>query len=272
MAHMPSHSLGHFDCYAYGVSRFHGPSVGYLRTPHDLCTVSLRGEVSSQSIHHAEKHGATHMMMIRVLGSLLTTWYKVQHVEGPPLLPVHQEYAVPRNLYGMSTHILTNPESLPGKWKQWTGDTILWPSPPLLYQVAQQFSLNASLPHIFLPSPDLSSVLYWFVTNFTGHWPATPVGIPSVAFVDTPKPIRLQGCITGVIYWSMKYGYSEHHRYLTCVNQDRHRTFIPQAAVMQHVFKAVFASLAMPVVQEYQDYRIQMQPHRTSDWQVNWLA
>ena len=51
------------------------------------------------------------------------------------------------------------------------GDTALWPSPPLLYQVTQQFSLNASLPHMFLPSPDLSSVLYWYVTSFTGHWP-----------------------------------------------------------------------------------------------------
>ena len=71
--------------------------VGYLRIPHDLCTVSLIGEVSSQSMHHAKKHGATHTMMIRVLGSLLTTWHKVQHVEGPPLLPVHQEYAVPCN-------------------------------------------------------------------------------------------------------------------------------------------------------------------------------
>ena len=197
-------------------------------------------------MHRAEKHGATHTMMIRVLGSLLTTWHKVQYVEGSPLLPVYQEYAVPRNPYSMSAHILTNPESLPGKWTQWTGDTVLWPSPPLLYQVAQQFSLNASLPHMFLPSPDLSSVLYWYVTSFTGHWPETPASIPSVAFVDTPKPIRRQGCITGVIYWSVKYGYSEHHRYLTCINQDRHRTFIPQAAVMQHVFKAVFASLAMP--------------------------
>ena len=128
--------------------------------------------------------------------------------------------------------------------------------PPLLYQVAHQLSVNASLPHIFLPSPDLSSVLYWYVTNFTGHWPETPVGVPSVAFVDTPKPIRLQGCITGIIYWFVKYGHPEHYRYLTCINHERHRTFISHAAVMQHVFKAVFASLAMPMVQEYQDYRI----------------
>ena len=34
------------------------------------------------------------------------------------------------------------------------------------------------------------------------------------------------------------------------------------------VFKAVFASLAMPVAQEYQEYHI----HKTSDWQVNWLS
>ena len=194
--------------------------ITYMRIPHDLCAISLTGKVSCQSMHHAQRHGATHTMMVRVLGSLLTTWHKVQHVEGPPLLPVHRKYAVPRNPYGMTTHILTNPESLQGKWKPWTGGTILWPSPLLLFQVAHQYSLNASLPHIFLPSLDLSSVLHWYVTKFTGHWPETPVGVPSVAFVDTPKPIRLQGCITGIIYWSVKYGYLEHCRYLTCINQE----------------------------------------------------
>ena len=77
----------------------------------------------------------------------------------------------------------------------------------------------------------------------------------------------------GIIYWSVKYGYPEHYTFLTCINEEQqHRTFISQAAAMQHVFKAVFASLAMPVVQESQDYRIQMQPQRTSAWQVNWLA
>ena len=141
----------------------------YMRIPHDLCEISLPGEISSQSMHQAAEHGATNTMMTRVLGSLLTTWYKVQHVDGPPLLPVHQEYAVSRNSYGMTSHILTNPESLHGNWTPWTGDTVLWPSPPLLYQVAHQYSVNASLPHMFLPSPELSSILYWYVTKFTGQ-------------------------------------------------------------------------------------------------------
>ena len=195
-----------------------------------------------------------------------------KEMEGPPLLPAHQEYAVPRNPYGMSAHILTNPENLLGKWTPWTGDTILWPSPPLLYQLAQRFHMSASLPHMFLPSSDLSPVLYWYITSYTGHWPNTPIGIPSVAFVDTPNPIRLQGCFTGVMHWLVKYGHVEHHRYLACINQDKHRSFISQAAVMHHVFKAIFASLAMPVAQEYQDYRIRLQRHKTSDWQVNWLS
>ena len=83
--------------------------IKYMRMPHDLCVIKLTGEVSSQSMHQAAEHGATNTMMTRVLGSLLTTWYKVQHVEGPPVLAVNQEFAVPRNAYGMTSHILTNP-------------------------------------------------------------------------------------------------------------------------------------------------------------------
>ena len=86
--------------------------VKYMRIPHDLCVINLTGEVSSRSMHQAAEHGATNTMMPQVLGSLLTTWYKVQHMEGPPLLPVYLDYAVPRNPYGMTSHILTNPESL----------------------------------------------------------------------------------------------------------------------------------------------------------------
>ena len=41
---------------------------------------------------------------------------------------------------------------------------------------------------------------------------------------------------------------------------------------MQHVFRAIFASLAIPVVQVYQDYGIPMQPLTTSTWQLNWFA
>ena len=33
------------------------------------------------------------------------------------------------------------------------------------------------------------------------RYPDTLVGTGSVAFVDTPNPIRLQGCFTGVMYW-----------------------------------------------------------------------
>ena len=162
---------------------------------------------------------------------------------------------MPHNPYGMTPHILTDWESLHRQWNPWTGDTILWPSPPLLYQVAYQYSVNACLPHMFLPSPDISPVLYWYVTEFIGHWPATRVGIPSVAFVDTPKPLQVQGCFVGITYWSMMYGYLEHRRYLTCINQDQHRKFTSQAAIMQQVFRVIFASLAIPVVPDYQDYR-----------------
>ena len=90
--------------------------VKYLRIPHDLCVINLTGEVSSRPMHEAAEHGATNTMMTRVLGSLLTTWYEVQHIEGPPLLLVYQEYAVPRNPYGMTSHILTNPESPHRQW------------------------------------------------------------------------------------------------------------------------------------------------------------
>ena len=211
-------------------------------------------------------------MMTQVLGSLLTTWYKVQPIEGPPLLPVYQEYKVPRNPYGMTSHILTNPESVHRQWNPWTRDTILWPYPPLLYQVAHRYSVNACLPHMFLPSPHLSPVLYWYVTEFIEHWPLTPVGIPSVAFAGTPKPLQLKGCFIGITYWSMIYAYPEHRRYLTCINQDQHRKFTTQAAVMQQVFRAIFASFTIPVVQDYQDYRISVQQLTTSTWNVNWFA
>ena len=99
-------------------------------------------------------------MMTHILGSLLTTWYKIQHVEGPPLLPAYQDYAVPRNPYGMTAHILTNPESLHRHWDPWTGDTVLCPSPPLSYQIAHEYSVNVRIRHMFLPSPYLSPILY----------------------------------------------------------------------------------------------------------------
>ena len=89
---------------------------------------------------------------------------------------------------------------------------------------------------------------------------------------DTLEPLKLQGCFTGITYWSLMYGCPEHRRYLTCINQDQHRTFTPHAVVMQHVFRAIFASLAMPVVEVHQDYRIPMQPLTASTWQVNWFA
>ena len=76
--------------------------VKYMRVPHNLCVIGLKGEFSSQSMHMATKHGATNTMMTRILGCLLTTWYKVQHTEGPPLLLAYQEYAVPRRPYGMT--------------------------------------------------------------------------------------------------------------------------------------------------------------------------
>ena len=94
---------------------------------------------------------------------------------------------------------------------------MLWPSPPLLYKIAHQYSGNVHIPHMLLPSPDLCPVLYWYVTEFVGNWPATLVGIPSVAFVDTSKPLQMKGCFVGIICWSMMYRYLEHRRYLTCM-------------------------------------------------------
>ena len=86
------------------------------------------------------------------------------------------------------------------------------------------------------------------------------------------KAIATERVFVGITYWSMMYGYPEHRRYLTCINQDEHRKFTSQAAVMQQVFRAIFASLAISVVQDYQDYRIPMQQLTTSTWNVNWFA
>ena len=55
--------------------------IKYMRMPHDLCIINLTGEVSSHSMHQAAEHGASNTMMTRVLGFLLTTWYKVQHIK-----------------------------------------------------------------------------------------------------------------------------------------------------------------------------------------------
>ena len=67
---------------------------------------------------------------------------------------------MPHNPHGMTSHILTNPESLHRQWNPWTGDTVLWPSPPLKYQVGQQYSVRAFTSYVFavsrpLPSPIL---------------------------------------------------------------------------------------------------------------------
>ena len=225
--------------------------VKYIRVPHDLCVIGLIGEVSSQSMHMATKHGSTNTMMTRILGSLLTTWSKIQHIEGPPLLQAYQEYAVSRNPYGMTMHILTNQESLHRQWDPWTGDRVLWPSPPLLYQIAHQYSLNVHISHMLLPSPNLSPVLCWYITEFVGSWRASPDAAPSVAFFNTPKPLQMKGCFVGITHWSIMYGYPKHRRYVTSINEDQHRKFTSQAAIMQQVFGAIFTSLAILIIQDY---------------------
>ena len=173
------------------------------------------------------------------------TFVHSRYRDNVPLLPIHPNFVMPRNPYGLVAHVLTFPETLPCSWTPWVDDVIVWPSPPLLYHVSNEYRVNVLLPHLYMPSPDLSSTLL-YMTYLQSEWPPTPVGVPSIAFLDTPVPLRTEGICDGVRYWEMTYGYPENLRFVTCVCNDRNRTFVPQSEVMLRIFKSMFESLAVP--------------------------
>ena len=198
----------------------------YMNFRYDSFRFTLTEEVTTQAVRTANEHGATQVMLACLLGSLLTTWHKIDHINCVPILPDYPDFVMPRNPYGMVAHILTHPERMPDEWIPWDADVIVWPSPPLLYQLSHAFSLNVSLPHLRMSAPDLSPTLYWYMTQITGKWPETSVGTPSVAFLDAPKPLRLEGIFQGMKYWELEYGYPEHTRFLLCLNKDTNRSFV----------------------------------------------
>ena len=167
--------------------------------------------------------------------------------------------------FSQSTQIL----SCQCNWTPWVDDAIVWPSPPLPFHISDECRVNVLLPHLYMPSPDLSPTLSWYMTDLQGEWPSTPVGVPSIAFLDTPIPLRTKGIYDGVPYWEMSYGYPEHLRFVTCIYNGRNRTFVSQSEVMFRIFKSMFESLAVPYTIRLRDYRMTLQ--QVSTWTVEWL-
>ena len=56
------------------------------------------------------------------------------------------------------------------------------PSPPHLFHISNNFTVNMSLPYLYLASPDLSPTLFRYMLDVQGEWPPTLVGVLSLLF------------------------------------------------------------------------------------------
>ena len=119
-----------------------------FRFPYERFHFSVTGEFTSQSVRIATEHGAIELMLVRLLGSTLTTWYNIQQQDSTPLPPIDPNFVMPRNPYGLVAHVLTLSETLQCSWAPWMDDAIIWPSSPLLFHISNECRVNVLLPHL----------------------------------------------------------------------------------------------------------------------------
>ena len=139
------------------------PEVG-LPIPHQLIHVSPTGHWASGGVRAAERTGAKRASLIKLLGSLVTTVYKMHHSSFHLLFPMYQEYQCTGSVGSMSLLAAVHLERVPrGAWVATTAGELLWPHPILLYLVSQRHGVHVAVQSTFqftLRPQELSPVLY----------------------------------------------------------------------------------------------------------------
>ena len=235
------------------------PEVG-LQISHQLIHVSPTGHWTSGGVRAAERTGAKRASLIKLLGSLVTTIYTMHHPSFHLLFPMYQEYQCTGGVGSMSLLAAVHPEGVPRTaWVDTDAGELLWPHPILLYLVSQRHGKHVVVQSTFqftLCPQGLSRVLYWYVNDLRSHWPDTECSCPSLLLVDTPTTVQDRGLFVGTRVWVMKYGYEEHERYITCIDQDNGRELFRKGRTMQVVMQVTLETLGIPVSLQYKHYRL----------------